>query len=169
METDDLQSELERFHSASYAWSVTCCRGNLDEAEDVLQTAYLKILDGKARFAGRSSVKTWFFSVIRKTAGERQRRRWVRKQLLDRWHPSEAKQTAPRDPHRATAASETSTRIRAALGQLSHRQRQVLDLVFYQDQTVREAAEILGLTIGTARVHYARGKRALEEKLEDLR
>ena len=43
-------------------------------AEDVLQTSYLKILDGRARFGGRSSFKTFLFGVIRHTAAEDRRR-----------------------------------------------------------------------------------------------
>lgn len=169
MEPEDLHAELERLHAASYAWSVTCCHGNFDEAEDVLQAAYLKTLDGRARFAGRSSLKTWFFSVVRKTAGERRRRRWVRKGLLDHWRGPESTRPPVPDPQVTATASESSEQIRKALAELSHRQRQVLDLVFYQDQTVNEAAEILGMTVGTARVHYARGKIALVAKLGDLR
>ena len=41
-------------------------RARLGEAEEVLQTVYLKIFEGNARFRGESSLKTWLFAVIRK-------------------------------------------------------------------------------------------------------
>ena len=51
--------------------------------------------------------------------------------------------------------------VRGALAVLSQRQRQMLELVFYHDHSVRQAAEVLGLRLGTARVHYQRGKQRL--------
>src|ERR1051326_7668431 len=78
MEIADLKAELERLHSASFGWALSCCRRDATEAEEVLQTVYLKILEGKARFRGESSLKTWLFAVIRKTAATEYRRRLLR-------------------------------------------------------------------------------------------
>ncbi len=169
METRELRERLERLHGASFAWAVTCCHGDYAEAEEVLQTAYLKVLEGRARFGGRSSFKTWFFSVVRRTALERWRRRRLRQGLLLGWgrretpapYPARDAAPNPSDPHADAARSERSTRIRRALGCLSRRQRQVLELVFYQDLTLAEAAAVLGTSLGSARVHYARGKKKL--------
>jgi RNA polymerase sigma-70 factor (ECF subfamily) len=44
-----------------------------------LQTVYLKILEGKARYRGEASLKTWLFAVIRKTAIGEYRKRLVRR------------------------------------------------------------------------------------------
>ena len=54
-----------------------------------------------------------------------------------------------------------------AMQQLSQRQMELLHLVFYQGQTIEEAASILQLQIGTARSHYARGKENLKKILLD--
>ena len=48
MEIAELKAELERLHQASFGWALHCCAHNRAEAEDVLQTVYLKILQGKA-------------------------------------------------------------------------------------------------------------------------
>src|SRR6059058_4613268 len=78
MEIADFKAELERLHSASFGWALSCCRRDATEAEEVLQTVYLKIFEGKARYRGESSLKTWLFAVIRKTAATEYRRRLLR-------------------------------------------------------------------------------------------
>ena len=148
------QAELERLHPASFAWSLSCCRRDRDEAEDVLQDVYMKILEGKARFDGRSSLKTWLFAVIRRTAASRSRRRFVRDLLLAKW----AREEVPVLP---AEYSETATILLQALTRLARRQREVLELVFYHDLTIEEAAAALNVSVGSARVHYHRGKKQL--------
>jgi len=166
MSRAQLEEDLERLHPASFAWSVACCRGNPAEAEEILQTAYLKVLEGRARFGGCSSFKTWLFAVIRRTAQSRRRRGEWRKWLLVRWS-REAPSRSAAGPHERLENDQRRARVRAALTTLSPRQRQVLELVFYHDLSVREAGDVLGVSIGTARVHYDRGKKELLRRLEE--
>jgi RNA polymerase sigma-70 factor, ECF subfamily len=152
------QAELERLHPASYAWSLSCCRRDRDEAEEVLQDVYLKILEGKARFDGRSSLKTWLFAVIRRTAASRARKKFVRDLLLAKWAREEVRPLP-------VEYSETASILLSALTRLARRQREVLELVFYHDMTIEEAALLLNVSIGSARVHYQRGKKQLLAQL----
>ena len=165
----DWERELERLHPASFGWALACCAGDREEARDVLQTAYLKVLDGRARFDGASRPKTWLFSVIRRTAAGRRRSGVVRRLLLgDRAR----RETAPAqiaNPHSSLEASERAKRLRAALGQISERQRQVLELVFYHDMTIEQAAGVMEVGLGSARTHYERGKRSLLKALSGER
>jgi RNA polymerase sigma-70 factor, ECF subfamily len=157
-----LASELAELHAASFSWALACCAFHRQEAEDVLQTAYVKILDGRARFDGRSSLKTWLFAVVRHTAADLRRRRLVASLGLERLFASLVRVVAPVEP--AVAADERE-RVRAALVRLSPRQREVLDLVFYHDFTVEEAARVMNVSVGSARVHYQRGKERLQAAL----
>jgi RNA polymerase sigma-70 factor (ECF subfamily) len=131
------------------------------EAEDVLHRAYMKVLDGEARFSGRSSFKTWLFGVIRRTAREQARQGWLRVLRLERWW----RESTPNE-EAVPVEDERVGRLRRALAGLSKRQQEVLHLVFYQDLTIQEAAEVLAMPVGTARTHYERGKERLRLLLE---
>jgi len=160
-----LEEEIERLHPASFSWALACCGWSRHEAEEVLQVAYFKVLEGRARFDGRSTLKTWLFGVIRKTAADQRRRRLFEVLALHRWFSRrEAPAKAP-PADEQLGQEQRRARVVHALAQLAARQREVLDLVFYQEMTVEEAAQVMGVTVGTARVHYDRGKRRLLEKL----
>ena len=69
MNVEQIRKLLETHHQESFAWALRCCGGNQAEAEDLLQSSYLKILEEKARYRfQKASFKTWLFTVIRNTS-----------------------------------------------------------------------------------------------------
>ena len=173
MDDVELRVQLERVHADCFGWAMSCCGRDRDDAEEVLQTVYLSVLDGRARYDARSSFRTWLFGVIRRTAASERRKAWLRGLLVEREAGSgkgEAGVLAP-DPFAPPDAEvEHESRrdgLRHALGQLAARQREVLQLVFYHDLTVEEAAAVMRVSVGSARTHYARGKAKLAVMLGD--
>jgi RNA polymerase sigma-70 factor (ECF subfamily) len=166
MTPEELEARLERLHEASFGWALSCCAWHEADAEDVLQSAYLKVISGRARFEGRAAFKTWLFGVIRLTAREHHRRDGSHARRAERLGAhlagSDELVTRPDDP---VERSERSEALLAALGRLPGKQREVLHLVFYQGLSVGEAAEVMEVSIGTARVHYDRGKKKLRALL----
>jgi RNA polymerase sigma factor (sigma-70 family) len=165
MDIAELKAELETLHSASFGWALSCCRRDRAQAEEVLQTVYLKILEGKACFRGEASLKTWLFAVIRKTAIGEHRKNILR---MLRWSDTSEQATlvSPLEqPGAAFEKSETQAVFQNALKSLPRRQREVLHLVFYQDLSLSEAAVVMSISIGSARQHYDRGKKHLREFL----
>lgn len=163
----DLRAALERHHAESVGWAMACCRFNRSEAGDVLQDVYLKVLDGRAVFHGDSTFRTWLFGVIRRTAAEHRRNMFRRIAGVWRVRESEGTRQAPDADavDQAIDGRAIADRLRAALRRLPARQRQVLHLVFQEDLTVEAAAGVMGVSVGSARTHYARGKARLRELL----
>jgi RNA polymerase sigma factor (sigma-70 family) len=168
MDIAELKEELEKLHSASFGWALSCCRRDHSEAEEVLQTVYLKILEGKAHYRGESSLKTWLFAVIRKTAIGEYRKKLVRSLVfLGSSEKHEDGISSADGPTRIFEKSELQKQFRVALAKLPSRQREALHLVFYEDLSLSEAANVMGISVGSARQHYERGKKHLREWLSD--
>ena len=136
-------------------------------AEDILHTAYERILSRRARFERRAAFKTFVFGVIRNTAREHLRKRTLSALNPFRWKSAGemGQEATPAVQEARIARAETSERLGLALARLPARQRQVLHLVFYDDMTIAEASAVLDISVGSARVHYDRAKRRLKKEL----
>jgi len=168
MDTSQLRAQLELYHRESYGWALSCCLRNPVDADSVLQTVYVKVLEGKARFDGKAAFKTWLFSVIRKTAADHRRRRMLHRFRLVGYEESNARFSQDENPDDAVYHSEIQKLFRRALARLPARQRETLQLVFYHDLSLAEAARVMGVSIGSARTHYDRGKKQLRQLAAEL-
>jgi RNA polymerase sigma factor (sigma-70 family) len=155
--------DLEALHTQAYGWALSRCRRSRADAADLLQSAYAVLLDGSARFDGRSTLRTFLFGVIDRIARAQRRRERLRRLLLGKFQHELVNTESPGADSRM--GDDEQAQLRAALQALSPRQRDVLELVFYRDCSIEDAAAIMGVPIGTARTHYQRGKQALAGKL----
>ena len=126
-------------------------------AEDLISEVFLDVWRQADRFEGRSAVSTWLMSIARFKALSARRRRadaeldeTIETTVADRFFPE------------ATLEKKNqSDLVRHALTKLSAEHREVIDLVYYHEQSVDEAAQVLGipetLTVKT-RMFYARKK-----------
>ncbi|MCI0487972.1 MAG: RNA polymerase sigma factor [Blastocatellia bacterium] len=167
MNGSEMRERLEELHAASYGWAMSCCSRDRSEAEVVLQTVYLKVLEGKARFDGKSSFKTWLFSVIRRTAADRRRRKILSRLRLVGYDRKTEEIAGGERPDEAVYRSQLQEMFGRALADLPARQREVLQLVFYHDFTIAEAARVMCVSLGAARTHYERGKAKLRRWMEE--
>lgn len=154
------RSALEAIHSQVLGWALSRCDYNKATAEDLVQQAYVELLSGRARFDRQSTLKTFVFGVVHNLARSRVRRAATRLRLVRTYLYEDTPAATHIEDEAPTAA------IWRAVRALPARQRDVIELVFCRDCTVQEAAGVMGVTVGTARVHYDRAKKALRNRLE---
>lgn len=137
--------------------------GDADEAEDVAQEVVIRVHGALPRFEGRSRFTTWLYRLTANAAVERLRGHARRQRL----HAVAAPELAPStdDRIREMENARAAGVVRAFFGELSERQRALVDLVDLQGFTPTEAAEMLEIEPATARVHLLRGRRALRERI----
>jgi RNA polymerase sigma factor (sigma-70 family) len=167
MDNQQFRAQLEQHHVEAFTWALSLCRFDPTDADNLLQTAYVNILSRHSVFSEQSSFRTWLFAVIRNTATELRRREWLRRVWLVA--DADIAQTLdhrPR-PDQLLNEGERSAHLRKAILLLPRRQSEVLNLVFYHDLSIAEAATVMKVSIGSARRHYERAKQRLRQYLSE--
>ena len=155
---------LQELHAALYGWALSRCDYDMAMAEDLMQQAYVEVLSGRARFDNKSALKTFVFGVVQNLARSQLRKVAIRLRIV-RNHSAELQQNERTE---ADEYSEENEPIWQAVQELPARQRDITELVFCRDMTIEEASAVMGVSLGTGRVHYDRAKKALALKLAAL-
>ncbi|HLH92998.1 MAG TPA: sigma-70 family RNA polymerase sigma factor [Xanthobacteraceae bacterium] len=128
-------------------------------AEDTVSETFIDAWQHAGRYAGRSSVSSWLIGIARHRALDAARRRPTESLECD------AAQNAvdpALDPEAELGQKDTRTVVRNALSALSREHAEIIDLVYYQEKSIREIAEIVGIPESTVktRMFYARKRLA---------
>ena len=137
------------------------------EAQDLLQEVFLSVWNKASTFrAQRGSAFAWVVSQARNRAIDRIRSRRRRGELIDA-HGSELEPSGSVVKSSSTNAeiSERGRILRAALGQLTEEQRQVLLLAYFEGMTQVEIAARLSEPLGTIKARAHRGMARLRAAL----
>jgi len=153
-----MQVLFARHRTNVYRWLFRFV-GNETVAEDLLSDVFFDVWRQAGRFEGRSAATTWLLSIARfKALSARRRRTDVE---LD--ETIEATVAASAD--NAEVALEKKHQgevLRSAMTKLSREHGEIIDLVYYHEKSVDDAAQILCIPPATVktRMFYARKKLA---------
>ncbi len=114
--------------------------GDPDQAEDLAQEAFFRLLDRGAK-GTEAGLRSWLFMVATNLVRDRSRTRETRRRILAGFPPPEP---AP-GPDQDLARAEAVRRVREALEVLSPRDREML-LLRQEGFSYREIAEIGGVS-----------------------
>lgn len=134
--------------------------GNHDDANDVVQDAFVRAMRGLPSFDGRSDFFTWLYRIVINVAlnhlRQRKRRRTV--PLEQVVLPESMVRETDGDPRRRLELKRMTAEIGQAMDDLPDTLRATLTLVVLEGFAYRDAAEILECSEGTVawRVHEAR-------------
>jgi RNA polymerase sigma-70 factor (ECF subfamily) len=130
-------------------------------AEDVTSEVFLDVWRHADRFKGRSAVLTWILAIARNKTFAAHPKPPIGFDL-----GSGAGAESAGDPEAPLQALDRHTVLRKCMARLSAEHREVIDLVYYQEQSMESVATILSIPRSTAktRVFYARKRLADELK-----
>lgn len=131
------------------------------EAEDVTQDVFLEIYRKAHMYdPSRGSVRVWLLqyayhrSLRRKAA--------LRLRAAYRGEPLDEAETTVDDVRQQLSQEECRWVIRAGLAHLPDRQRETLELACFEELSLRDVAERLGVSVGCTRHYYYRGLARLQ-------
>ena len=133
-----------------------------EEAEDVLQDAFISAFNNLERYRGDSTFGAWLKRiVVNKAINSVNRRKPERMPEDDRWDVKEEEAVDILEGFPFTVA-----KVRAAIQGLPDGYRSVLSLYLLEDYDHGEIAEILSITESTSKSQFNRAKKKLKELLE---
>lgn len=130
------------------------------DADDLTQMTIERALVARRQWQPGTRLDSWLFRIMRNLWIDTARSR-ARKAKLEA--PPEAAVTVGVDPRPGIEASVDLNRVMAAMARLPDEQREVVALILVEGFGYREAAEMLGLPIGTVSSRLVRGRTALLE------
>ena len=157
-------------------------------ADEVVQDAWLAVIQGVSKFEGRSSLKTWVYRILVNTA----KRRALREGRQISWSPVAGEDDTPTvdparfggpgdrfpghwvafpapwpSPEQDMLAGEVLARVEAALAELPERQRVVITLRDVEGYSSDEVSSILEISAANQRVLLHRARAFVRGKLEE--
>lgn len=131
-------------------WRLLAHLASPEEADDLTQETYLRVLSALPRFAARSSARTWLLSLARRTWIDSIRRSMARPKKADiDYEEAHA--------HSVNSFTELAD-VRILINQLPEDRREALILTQILGYSYEEAARISGVRIGTIRSRVARAR-----------
>ncbi len=138
--------------------------GNRTTADDLLQETLLRIARGLPNFEGRSSVKTWAFTIATRTATDYFRRPETRAQIVDVDDAPEIPASEV-DVEGRMVIDEMNSCVREVIDSLPEDYRAALVLHDLQGLTAAATAEASGCSLATAKIRIHRARARLRKAL----
>jgi len=150
---------VKRYTDRAYGVALSIV-GTPQDAEDVVQTSFIRALERIDQLRPGSPFGPWFYSVLRSTALNLRRREGLRR------HEEIPDATAGGErPDADLDRTLTREQVLAALETLPEQQRTAVVLYDLEGFSHREVAESLGVAVGTSRAHVHHWRKALRELL----
>jgi len=146
-----------------------------DAAETLTQDCFLRAYQGRHRFRGDASVRTWLMQIainlVRDFARNRRIRFWqrVKEMAVDCGSLKDGIAGCGVSPEAQAVAKQQIEAVWRATGNLSERQRTVFLLRFVEDMDLIEIANVMGVTEGAVKVHLFRAVHTVRERIGGMR
>ena len=132
-------------------------------AADIVDEAMIEIWKSAGNFAGKSLPSTWMYSIMRfRLIGYLRKNKEI---LLDDDSAAINMEDTALRPDEELELNQTNSSLVKQLGQLSDKHREVLELVYFKELSVKEVARTLDISEGTVKTRMFYARKHLKEIL----
>ena len=154
-----VEAYKRKFYGLAYQYT-----RNHADAEDVSQTAFIKVFRSIGTFKAGSSLNAWLYRVVVNTAIDHIRKRSFYPETLARPEEAGTASGSP-DPARSAEAALLRKKLDAALERISERERTAFLLRFDHGLNLQEIADVLDVSVGSVKSYLFRSGRKLRREL----
>ncbi|WP_163101038.1 RNA polymerase sigma factor SigX [Peribacillus alkalitolerans] len=161
------QDLYEKYHHDVFQFLFYMVK-NRETAEDLVQEVYIRVYKSHQKFEGKSSERTWLYSIARNAAIDhfRKQKSW-KQRLMENfdWDKQQIKDEHP-IPEEIALQKEEIQWIYKSLDECTVDQRSVIILRYIQSLSISETAEVLGWTESKVKTTQHRALKAVKKILE---
>jgi RNA polymerase sigma-70 factor, ECF subfamily len=144
--------------------------GDMDQAADATQAAFVRAYRSLPNFRGSSSFTTWLYRIVTNVCldmvrGQRRRPQSFTEEAEDTETPDRDTPDERAGPEERALQSELQTAVHEALQRLRPEHRTVLALYDLSGFSYEEIASMLGLPLGTVKSRINRARTVLREEM----
>jgi RNA polymerase sigma-70 factor (ECF subfamily) len=165
----DLASLVERHHGPLLGFLYRMCGGDRALAEDLTQETFLRVLRAIRQYHYPRPFKPWLYAIATNAARDHFKLAEIRH--ADSEADNSSVWDAAADPSTGPEASaligDEAQQVVVAVSALPMHQREAVILRYYQDLSLAEIADTLGVPVGTVKSRISLGLKRLRSLLKD--
>ena len=159
---EDKIIEIYRQHYLDVYRFLICFTGNQNDAEDLTQEVFIRVLNNLSNFT-TGSLKTWIFSIAKHAAIDHYRKKKFYSIFKEGFFKKMA--STEKEPNELIEQNEIKRLVHTAISKLKPNYRAVVILRGINEFSIKETAEILQCSESKVKVDYHRALKELKKKL----
>ncbi|MBQ1464266.1 MAG: sigma-70 family RNA polymerase sigma factor [Ruminococcus sp.] len=158
----DALAEIILMHRDGVTLYINSIVKNITVAEDLMEDTFVRLCVKKPEFSGKSSFRTWLFSIARHIAMD-----YLRRQRFFSVPPEDIPDLASEENiEHSYVRKEAAVHLHAAMNELKPEYRQALYLMYFEDMSGADIAHVMGLSQRQVRNILYNARKSLKNILE---
>lgn len=160
---EDTIDEIYNRHYLDVYRFLICFSGNQNDAEDLTQEVFIRVLNNLANLKSLMNVKTWIFSIAKHVAIDHYRKKKFASLFTDGFFKQLI--SSQKEPNEVIEQNEVKRHVHQAISKLKPNYRAVVILRGINEFSIKETSEILQCSEAKVKVDYHRALKELKQTL----
>ena len=157
---------LMRTYGEQMYWQIRKLVASHDDANDLLQNAFIKAWTNIVHFRGDAKLSTWLFKIAINESLNFLNRERKKNNVTDGTDDSFILDNIEADPY--FDGNELQRELQKAIARLPEKQRIVFNMRYFDEMKYEEISDILGTSVGALKASYHHAVKKIESAIGSL-